>query len=27
MRYHIVEINLTRGSFAVYNRAWIPYDA
>jgi 3',5'-cyclic AMP phosphodiesterase CpdA len=25
MRYHIVEINLTQGSFAVYNRAWIPY--
>ncbi len=25
MRYHIVEINLTRGSFDIYNRAWIPY--
>ena len=27
MRYHLIEVNLTQGSFAVYNRAWIPYDA
>jgi 3',5'-cyclic AMP phosphodiesterase CpdA len=26
MRYHLVEINLTQGSFAIYNRAWIPYE-
>ena len=27
MRYHLIEVNLTQGSFSVYNRAWIPYDA
>ncbi len=26
MRYHLVEINLTQGTFAVYNRAWIAYN-
>ncbi len=26
MRYHLVEVNLTRGSFAIHNRAWIPYE-
>ncbi len=26
MRYHLVEVNLTQGSFAIHNRAWIPYN-
>ena len=27
MRYHLVEVNLTRGTFAIYNRAWITYNS
>lgn len=26
MRYHLVEVNLTKGSFTIHNRAWIPYN-
>ncbi len=25
MRYHLVEVNITQGSFSIANRSWIPY--
>jgi 3',5'-cyclic AMP phosphodiesterase CpdA len=26
LRYHLVEIDTARGTFSIYNRAWIPYE-
>ncbi len=26
MRYHLVEVNLTQGTFAIFNRSWIQYN-